>query len=153
MSMIFTSDTRLFCLHTLAWGCLATPVRGSIYSIPPPVNAQYSVQRRLLFCGWVWGRLTFGVINLSLGGIFHPRPGGIYLFLLDLTYATILCVRCPLQFEGRRIVRVLLCGSKSGEVGPCLQSVPLIVDQTSYCNNWYISISVFINNYSPFDDI
>ena len=53
----------------------------------PPVNVPYSGQSRLLFCGWVWGRLTFGVINLSLGVIFHPRPSEIYLFLLDLTYA------------------------------------------------------------------
>ena len=44
----------------------------------PPVNVPYSVQRCLLFCGWVWGRLNFGLITLSLGGIFHPRPGGTY---------------------------------------------------------------------------
>ena len=55
---------------------------------PLPVNVLCYGQRRLLFCGWVWCGLTLGMENLSLGGIVNPRPGGIDLFLLEITYTT-----------------------------------------------------------------
>ena len=115
----------------------------------PPINVPYSGKRRLLFCGGTWGGNNFGMENLSLGGIFHPRPGGIDLFLLELTNATSWCVCYSLQFEVRQLVRVLLCGATDRAVGICLQHVPLIGDQTFYCNNWCMSIIVLIGNYSP----